>query len=153
MGTYKWSIKEDTPNMFTLTRPCGTAFFCSMTQVLIGNSRSTLLQIDLSTNFIKTQNGVKIIVSKLEAWTQMPFGQINRQDMMGANEIKTFQAQLDSFANNNTFSSPLAPPLVEPSSSDNMLTNKLRELNQMKDEKLITQEEFNIMRAKLLKLD
>ena len=156
-GSGQWSLKEETPSTVTLTRPCGTAFSCSLTQVLIGNSRSTLLQIDFSTSFFKSPNGVKIVVSKLEAWTQMPGGQINRKNMMGADDSKVLQKELDSFARNNQFalSPPHPKPPLEPeiSSIENSVSKKLKDLMQLRDEKLISEEEYNKLRAKVLGLD
>jgi hypothetical protein len=156
-GSGQWSLKEETSSTVTLTRPCGTGFSCSFTQLMIGNSRSTLLQIDLSASFFKTSNGVKIVVSKLEAWTQMPGGQINRTNMMGADDTKVLQKELDSFASSNQFAISPPPPQLqlqpEPSSSETSLSKKLKDLIQLRDEKLISEEEYNRLRAKVLGLD
>jgi len=149
-GRHKWSLKEDTPNMVTFTRPCGAEFMCSLTQVLIGNSKSTPLQIDTSANFLKTPRGVKIYISKFDAWTQMPFGQINHQDMLSDSAVKTFQEQLNNFAKNTVFEAVTEANVVEKDNQDGLLMKRMRELNQMRDEKMITQDEFDTLRAKLL---
>ena len=56
-----------------------------MGQALIGNSYSTPPQMEISFSWIKTNNGSKVLVSRYDMSTQMAFGQINRQTLLGNN--------------------------------------------------------------------
>ncbi len=98
-STPSWSIKSQASNSLTVTRPCGTSFSCTMMQALIGNSYSTMLQMDLNFVFIEDGSNVKVVVTSYDAWTQMPGGQINTQSVFAGNK-KALQDSLNDFATN-----------------------------------------------------
>jgi len=80
-----WVITNDSKYSTTMTKPCGDGFGCIMGQALIGNSYSTPPQMEISFSWIKTNNGSKVLVSRYDMSTQMAFGQINRQTLLGNN--------------------------------------------------------------------
>lgn len=92
-----WSIKNETSSSVTVTRACGTALKCSFMQALIGNSYSSMLQLDLTYTLIKDGNSVKVLITNASAWTQMPGGQINSQSVLDGS-IDDLQSQLNEFA-------------------------------------------------------
>lgn len=92
-----WTIKSETSSSITVTRACGTALKCSFMQALIGNSYSSMLQLDLTYTLIKDGNSVKVLITNASAWTQMPGGQINSQSVLDGS-VDDLQSQLNEFA-------------------------------------------------------
>jgi hypothetical protein len=80
-----WVITNDSKYSTTMTKPCGDGFGCIMGQALIGNSYSTPPQMEVSISWIETYNGNKVMVSRYDLSTQMAFGQVNRQTLLGNN--------------------------------------------------------------------
>ena len=80
-----WVITNDSNYSTTMTKPCGDGFGCIMGQALIGNSYSTPPQMEISISWIETYNGNKVMVSRYDLSTQMAFGQVNRQTLLGNN--------------------------------------------------------------------
>ena len=89
-----WSIVSDNNFQTRFTKPCGQAFQCAMVKAFIGNTYSTTPNLEFTYQYMRVNNGVKVIVSSYEATTQMAFGQINRANLLNNNE--TFNATLSN---------------------------------------------------------
>lgn len=76
-----WILKSESPSSLLVTKPCGSNFGCSLLQLTVGNSYSTPVQFDLAFTLIKDEQNIKVIVSDLSYWSQMPGGQVNTERM------------------------------------------------------------------------
>lgn len=76
-----WSIKSESQTSLLVTRPCGSSFSCNMLQLAVGNSYSTPVQFDMGFTLVQDNQNVKVIVTGIKYWSQMPGGQINTQEM------------------------------------------------------------------------
>lgn len=70
-------------------------------RMMLGNSYSTPVRIDMAFSIIKQNNDIKIF-NQASAWTQMPGGQINRTPLNSNEDFNSMQTSLyrlrDSFS-------------------------------------------------------
>lgn len=80
-----WAIAQDSEFSTKFIRPCGDGFSCMMGQALIGNSYSTAPNLEITLSWIEMDDKTKVIMNDYSMTTQMAFGQIKRQTMLGNN--------------------------------------------------------------------
>ena len=94
---FNWTIKADTANSVTMTRPCGSSFFCTFNQVIMGNSSATAPEMEITTSFVKIGDKVLVIISRAILSSQMPGGQVNSMDLDTENNVRGHQDSLNIF--------------------------------------------------------
>lgn len=88
-----WAIAQDNEFSTRFSRPCGNGFSCMMGQALIGNSYSTSPNLEITLSWIEMSDKVKVIMTDFSMTTQMAYGQIRRQSMLGNNNTFNQEVQ------------------------------------------------------------
>jgi len=89
-----WALAQDNEYSSKFIRPCGDNFSCMMGKALIGNSYSTAPNLEITLSWIEMGDKTKVIMNDYSMTTQMAFGQIKRQTMLGNNN--SFNQQVES---------------------------------------------------------
>lgn len=89
-----WTVSGDSAYATKFIRPCGATLGCALGQALIGNQYSTAPNLEITLSWIQLEDRTKVIMSDLSMTTQMAFGQIQRQSLLGNNQ--TFNREVDS---------------------------------------------------------
>ena len=88
MAINSWTVKSDSDYVTTFTKPCtsgGSLMACATSQALLGNAYSTTPDFEATILWLKTPDGINVMLSSYNLSTQMPFGQVNRASLLGNN--------------------------------------------------------------------
>ena len=95
MAINSWTVKSDSDYQTSFTKPCtsgGSLMACATSQALLGNAYSTTPDFDATILWLKTPDGIKVMLSSYNLSTQMAFGQVNRASLLGNNNLYNHQS-------------------------------------------------------------
>ena len=90
-------VDSETPSRIVVSKEM-EGFREGMMRMLLGNSYSTPVRVELTFTLVKINEGVKVF-AQMSAYTQMPLGQINRMDLKGNTDFNDVQKFLNQLQN------------------------------------------------------
>ena len=80
------NVKSDSDYQTVFIKPCGISLACSTYKIMLGNQYSTDPDLVVTYQWLRTDKGVRIMVTSYEITTTMPFGQVQRASLLGNNK-------------------------------------------------------------------